>query len=47
LRVLDVIERLNVYRLSVPADQQTAIINDLLGTSGVEYAEPNYLLTIR
>jgi subtilisin family serine protease len=47
LRVLDVIEGLNVYRLSVPADQQAAIINGLLGTSGVEYAEPNYLLTIR
>jgi len=47
LRVLDVIEGLKVYRLSVPADQQTAIINGLLEISGVEYAEPNYLLTIK
>ncbi len=47
LRVLDVIEGLNVYRLSVPAAQQTDIIDSLLQTPGVEYAEPNYLLTIR
>jgi hypothetical protein len=47
LRILDVLKDLNVYRLSVPADQQTAIINSLLGAPGVEYAEPNYRLTIR
>jgi hypothetical protein len=47
LRVLDVIERLNVYRLSVPADQQTVIINSLLQTPDVEYAEPNYRITLK
>ncbi|MCP4539359.1 MAG: S8 family serine peptidase [Chloroflexi bacterium] len=47
LRVLDVIEGLNVYRLSVPTDQQTAIISGLLETPGVEYAEPNHLVMIK
>lgn len=45
-KVIDVIEGLNVYRLSVPADQRTAIIESLLQTPGVEYAEPNYLIQL-
>lgn len=47
LRMVDVIERLNIYRLSVPADQRTDIIDSLLQTPGVEFAEPNYLVTLR
>ena len=46
LRVIDVIEGLNIYRLSVPADQREAIIDRLLQTPGVEFAEPNYLIQL-
>ena len=47
LQVLDVIDGLNIYRLSVPADQRTDIIDSLLQTPGVEFAEPNYLVTLK
>jgi hypothetical protein len=47
LRVIDVIESLNIYRLSVSADQQATIISSLRETSGVEYAEPNRLVMIK
>jgi subtilisin family serine protease len=47
LRVIDVLEGLNIYRLSVPADQRTTIINSLLQTPGVEFAEPNYSIQLR
>jgi hypothetical protein len=46
LRTIDVIEGLNIYRLSVPADQREAIIDSLLQIPGVEFAEPNYQIQL-
>ncbi len=47
VRVADTIDQLGVQKLVVTAGQERAVLRQLSASDGVEYAELNYLVTIR